>query len=89
MKHPLLIKAGDQAKNFSLKDQNDKIFDLYENMEKRVLLSFHPLAWTEYCAAQMKSLEDNMKCFCYLTPLQLVSVLIPYRAKKHGRGTWG
>lgn len=54
-----LIKQGDTALNFSLKDQNDKTFDLYEQAGKRVLLSFHPLAWTEFCAAQMKSLEDN------------------------------
>ncbi len=54
-----LVQLGDAARNFSLKDQNDKTFDLYEHAGKRVLLSFHPLAWTEYCAAQMKSLEDN------------------------------
>jgi peroxiredoxin len=24
-----------------------------------VLLSFHPLAWTAFCAGQMKSLEEN------------------------------
>jgi len=54
-----LAQVGDAARNFSLKDQNDKTFDLYEQAGKRVLLSFHPLAWTEYCAAQMKSLEDN------------------------------
>ena len=52
-----MVQVGDPARNFSLKDQNDKTFDLYEQDGKRVLLSFHPLAWTEYCAAQMKSLE--------------------------------
>jgi len=54
-----MVQTGDVARNFSLKDQNDKTFDLYEQAGKRVLLSFHPLAWTEYCAAQMKSLEEN------------------------------
>ena len=54
-----LAQVGDAARNFSLKDQNDTTFDLYEQAGKRVLLSFHPLAWTECCAAQMKSLEDN------------------------------
>jgi len=54
-----MIQPGDTALNFSLKDQNDKTFDLYEQAGKRVLLSFHPLAWTEFCAAQMKSLEDK------------------------------
>ena len=54
-----MVQVGETARNFSLKDQNDKTFDLYEQAEKRILLSFHPLAWTEYCAAQMKSLEEN------------------------------
>ena len=54
-----MVQVGDAARNFSLKDQNDKTFDLYEQAQKRVLLSFHPLAWTDFCAAQMKSLEEN------------------------------
>ena len=58
-----MVQPGDPARNFSLKDENDKTFDLYEQAGKRVLLSFHPLAWTEYCAAQMKSLEDNKEAF--------------------------
>jgi peroxiredoxin len=56
-----LARPGDPAKNFSLKDQNDTTFDLYENMEKWALLSFHPLAWTAFCAGQMQSLEDNFE----------------------------
>jgi peroxiredoxin len=63
-----MVQIGDAARNFSLKDQNDKTFDLYEQAQKRVLLSFHPLAWTEFCAAQMKSLEENrdvlLACNC-------------------------
>jgi peroxiredoxin len=54
-----MVKPGDPAKNFSLKDQNDKTFGLYEQTGNYTLLSFHPLAWTDFCAAQMKSLEDN------------------------------
>jgi peroxiredoxin len=59
MVQAVIVQTGDPARNFSLKDQNDKTFDLYEQEGKRVLLSFHPLAWTEFCAAQMKSLEDK------------------------------
>jgi len=59
MDQPRMIRPGEPAPNFSLKDQNDETFDLYENEGRRVLLSFHPLAWTEFCAAQMRSLEDN------------------------------
>jgi peroxiredoxin len=59
MDQPRMIQPKDIAQNFSLKDQNDKTFDLLEQSGKRVLLSFHPLAWTEWCAAQMTSLEEN------------------------------
>ena len=54
-----MVQPGDAAKNFSIKDHNDKTFDLLENSGKKTLLSFHPLAWTQFCAGQMKSLEDN------------------------------
>jgi len=54
-----IIQPGDHAPNFSLKDQSDRTFDLLEHMGERILLSFHPLAWTEHCAAQMVSLEKN------------------------------
>jgi peroxiredoxin len=59
MEQVRIVQPGDPANNFSLKDPNDHTFDLYEQAGKRVLLSFHPLAWTEYCAAQMKALEEN------------------------------
>jgi hypothetical protein len=61
-----MVQPGDPAKNFSLKDQNDKTFDLYEQTGRRILLSFHPLAWTEYCAAQMKSFEDKREMLASL-----------------------
>jgi len=59
----VIVQPGDPAQNFSLKDQGDRTFDLYEQRGKRVLLSFHPLAWTDYCAAQMLSLEENAAAF--------------------------
>ena len=39
--HPM-VQPGDIGKDFSLKDQNDKTFDLFENSGKTALLSFHP-----------------------------------------------
>jgi peroxiredoxin len=56
-------RVGDKAKGFSLLDQNSKEFKLSKSRGKRVLLSFHPLAWTSVCAEQMKSLEKNKKAF--------------------------
>jgi len=66
MQQRQIVRPGDPATNFSLKDQNDSTFDLYENMHRRTLLSFHPLAWTAFCAGQMKSLEDNNEVFSTL-----------------------
>jgi peroxiredoxin len=56
-------KVGDDARNFSLEDQNEQEFRLSEFKGKKVLLSFHPLAWTSVCAEQMKSLEKNKSAF--------------------------
>ncbi|HVP97478.1 redoxin domain-containing protein [Methanoregula sp.] len=61
-----VIRTGDQARKFSLKDQNDATFDLLEQSGKKVLLSFHPLAWTPVCAAQMKSLEESRETLASL-----------------------
>ena len=56
-------KIGDRAKNFSLEDQDEHKFTLSEYKGKKVLLSFHPLAWTSVCSLQMQSLENNKKSF--------------------------
>jgi peroxiredoxin len=44
-----------------LKDQNGQDFHLSEYRGEKVLLSFHPLAWTSVCAKQMQSLEKNKR----------------------------
>ncbi len=53
------IEVGDKAKDFALKDQNGKKVVLSDFEGNKVLLSFHPLAWTSVCAKQMSSLEKN------------------------------
>jgi peroxiredoxin len=57
------IKIGQKAADFTLDDQNEKPFTLSEFKGKKILLSFHPLAWTSVCAKQMQSLEENKKNF--------------------------
>jgi peroxiredoxin len=57
------LKKGDRAPEFVLKDQSGKEFKLSDFRGKRVLLSFHPLAWTRVCAQQMQSLEENKDVF--------------------------
>jgi peroxiredoxin len=65
------VKIGKKAKNFLLKDQNGKEIKLSQFEGKRVLLSFHPLAWTSVCAKQMKSLEKNKKILDSLNTVAL------------------
>jgi len=57
------LEIGDKAPDFTLYDQNEKEFKLSDFADKKVLLSFHPLAWTPVCAKQMRSLEDNYDKF--------------------------
>lgn len=53
------IKVGDKAPDFTLKDHNGRPVKLSDLAGKRVVLGFHPLAWTPVCAQQMKDLDAN------------------------------
>lgn len=57
------LNIGDFAPDFSLMDQENNTFKLSEFKGKKVLLSFHPLAWTSVCKKQMKSLDSNFDKF--------------------------
>ena len=76
-----VVKAGDKAKDFALKDQNDKELRLSDLKGKKVLLSFHPLAWTKVCADQMKSLEENYHRFEKLNTVALGISVDPVPSK--------
>jgi len=54
-----MIKVGASAPDFSLKDQHDREVRLSELRGKKVVLGFHPLAWTKVCAEQMLDLERH------------------------------
>ncbi|OGO20981.1 MAG: thioredoxin peroxidase [Chloroflexi bacterium RBG_16_50_9] len=60
------LSKGQIAPDFTLKDQNGQEFKLSGMKGKRVLLSFHPLAFTGICAEQMKALEANKDRFASL-----------------------
>ncbi len=64
-------KIGNTGPDFTLKDHNSKDVKLSELRGKRVLLSFHPLAWTEVCAKQMQSLEANKDIFTSLNTVPI------------------
>ncbi|OSS41412.1 Alkyl hydroperoxide reductase subunit C-like protein [Desulfurella amilsii] len=59
----MALAIGTKVENFTLKDQNSKDVSLETYKGSKVLLSFHPLAWTDVCAKQMQSLEDNYEVF--------------------------
>lgn len=67
----MTVQAGDKAKDFGLNDQDGKEIHLSDFKGKKILLSFHPLAWTKVCAEQMKSLEKNHSRFEKLNTVAL------------------
>ena len=71
MNEKKVIKVGAKAPDFSLKDQHNKELRLSDFKGKKVLLSFHPLAWTKVCARQMQSLEKNREVFDKLNTVAL------------------
>ncbi len=75
-------KIGEKAPNFTLEDQNEKLFTLSKFKGKKVLLSFHPAAWTSVCAEQMKSLEANKKAFDSLNTIAVGISVDTHASKK-------
>ena len=62
---------GEKITDFTLKNHLGEEISLSRLKGKKVLLSFHPLAWTSICAQQMKSLEDNFNTFTELNTVAL------------------
>ena len=67
---------------FTLADQNDKPVKASEIKGKKVLLSFHPLAWTGVCSKQMKSLENNYSSLKKLNTIAFGLSVDPNPSKK-------
>ena len=65
------INVGDKFGDFSLKNHKDAVIDTAALTGKKILLSFHPLAWTDVCARQMQSLESNFESFQNLNTVPL------------------
>ncbi len=64
-----LIQNGKKIKDFVLKDQHGEEFHLAAQQGKKVLLSFHPLAWTSVCAEQMQALEKSKNALAKLNTI--------------------
>lgn len=55
----MTIQVNQEAIDFTLKDQFKKDVKLSDLKGKKVILSWHPLAYTSVCTDQMRSLERN------------------------------
>lgn len=53
----MALKVGDEAPDFTLKDNHGKEVRLSDFRGKKVVLGFHPFAWTSVCGQQMQDLE--------------------------------
>jgi len=58
-----MVRVGEKLQRFTLIDHHGIAFDSAHVKDKRLLLSFHPLAWTPICTRQMKALEKNLEDF--------------------------
>ncbi|HIC96026.1 TPA: peroxiredoxin [Candidatus Bipolaricaulota bacterium] len=63
--------VGDTAPDFTLRDQNEGDVALSDFRGKKVVLSFHPLAWTSVCKSQMQDLEEHGEDFGRLDAVAL------------------
>jgi peroxiredoxin len=77
-----IIEVGAPAPRIALTDQDKKTVDVTELKGKRVLLSFHPLAWTRVCALQMQALEEHSVVFESLNTVPLGLSVDPVPSKK-------
>jgi len=57
------MKIGDVVQNFILKDERGNDFELYQNLDKKVLLAFYPKDDTLVCSAQLTEYNDNLNDF--------------------------
>ena len=57
------MKVGDVVQNFILKDEKGNDFELYKNLDKKVLLAFYPKDDTLVCSSQLSDYNENINEF--------------------------
>lgn len=77
-----LIEVGNTAPDFTVKDNHGQDISLSQYRGKKVLLSWHPLAWTPVCTDQMRTLENNLDTFISLNTIPLGFSVDPIPCKK-------
>jgi len=63
------IEIGDQVPNFSLKDQNNKTFNIADNIGKPMVVYFYPKDDTPGCTKQACKFRDEFEKFTDLGTL--------------------
>jgi peroxiredoxin (alkyl hydroperoxide reductase subunit C) len=59
-----VINVGDEAPDFTLKDQNNEEFTLSDHRGKQaVLIVFYPLAFTGICTGELCVVRDDLSTF--------------------------
>ena len=59
-----MIQVGEQAPDFTLKDQNNEDFTLSDHRgSKAVLIVFYPLAFTGICTGELCAVRDDIQAF--------------------------
>lgn len=76
------IETGLPAPDFVLEDIFEQGIRLSDFRGKKVLLSWHPAAWTGVCTDQMRSLEVNHEKFSALNTVPLGMSTDPSPCKK-------
>jgi len=77
-----LISIGTDAPDFTAKDNNKRDIRLSDYKGKKVLLSWHPIAWTPVCTDQMRALETNFENFQKLNTISLGFSVDPQPCKE-------
>ncbi len=65
------VEVGMKAPDFLLENTAEEQVRLSDFKGKKVLMSWHPIAWTGVCTDQMKSLETNYERFKVLNTVAL------------------
>lgn len=84
-----MVTIGDKVMDFTLKDHKGKKVTLSNCSGRKVVLSFHPLAWTNVCAQQMQALEENYKRFEELNTIPFGISVDPSPCKRAWRKNLG
>lgn len=76
------IQVGAAAPDFTAKDNKNQDITLSSYKGKKVLLSWHPIAWTPVCTDQMRALETNYEKFQSLNTVPLGFSVDPQPCKE-------